>query len=91
MCWRIWRRNQRDERPTCRRTEASTWPNELYDLLRRDGVTQIAYVPDAGHRVIIDRSLADPAAQAIALTTGEEGVALPAGADLGGARGVLLM
>jgi sulfopyruvate decarboxylase TPP-binding subunit len=39
----------------------------------------------------IERSPADPAAQAIALTTEEEGVALLAGADLGGARGVLLM
>jgi sulfopyruvate decarboxylase alpha subunit len=71
--------------------KAAIWPNELYDLLRRSGVTQFAYVPDAGHRVLIDRSLADPAAQAIALTTEEDGVALLAGADLGGARGVLLM
>jgi sulfopyruvate decarboxylase alpha subunit len=77
--------------PLAAEPEASTWPNELYDLLRCSGVTQFAYVPDAGHRVLIDRSLADPAAQAIALTTEEEGVALLAGADLGGARGVLLM
>jgi sulfopyruvate decarboxylase alpha subunit len=68
-----------------------TWQNELYELLRRNGVTQFAYVPDAGHRVLIDRSLADPAAQSVALTTEEEGVALLAGADLGGGRGVLLM
>jgi sulfopyruvate decarboxylase alpha subunit len=77
--------------PLAAEPNASTWPNELYDLLRRNDVTQFAYVPDAGHRVLIDRSLADPAAQAIALTTEEEGVALLAGADLGGARGVLLM
>jgi sulfopyruvate decarboxylase TPP-binding subunit len=67
--------------PLAAEPEASTWPNELYDLLRCSGVTQFAYVPDAGHRVLIDRSLADPAAQAIALTTEEEGVALLAGAD----------
>ena len=67
------------------------WQDELYDLLRRSGVTQFAYVPDAGHRTLIDRSLADPEAHAIALTTEEEGVALIAGADLGGARAVLLM
>jgi sulfopyruvate decarboxylase TPP-binding subunit len=48
-------------------------------------------VPDAGHRILIDRSLADPGAHSVALTTEEEGVALMAGADLGGARGVLLM
>jgi len=67
------------------------WAHELYDLLRRDNVTQFAYVPDAGHRVLINRSLADPDAHSIPLTTEEEGVALLAGADLGGARGVLLM
>ncbi len=67
------------------------WQDELYDLLRRNNVTQFAYVPDAGHRILIDRSLADPQAHSVALTTEEEGVALLAGADLGGARGVLLM
>ncbi len=69
-----------------RDTGAATWPHELYDLLRRAGVTQFAYVPDAGHKVLIDRSLADPDAHSIPLTTEEEGVALLAGADLGGAR-----
>jgi sulfopyruvate decarboxylase alpha subunit len=67
------------------------WQDRLYDLLRRHDVTQFAYVPDAGHRILIDRSLADPGVQSVALTTEEEGVALLAGADLGGARGVLLM
>ena len=70
---------------------AARWQDELYDLLRRHNVTQFAYVPDAGHRILIDRSLADPGALSVALTTEEEGVALLAGADLGGARGVLLM
>jgi len=67
------------------------WQDALYDLLRRHDVTQFAYVPDAGHRILIDRSLADPGVHSVALTTEEEGVALLAGADLGGARGVLLM
>jgi sulfopyruvate decarboxylase TPP-binding subunit len=70
---------------------AVRWQDELYDLLRRNNVTQFAYVPDAGHRILIDRSLADPGVHSVALTTEEEGVALMAGADLGGARGVLLM
>lgn len=72
-------------------TDAPTWPQELYTLLRGADVTQFAYVPDAGHRVLIDNALADPDVHAIALTTEEEGVAMLAGADLGGARGVLLM
>jgi sulfopyruvate decarboxylase TPP-binding subunit len=67
------------------------WQNALYDLLREQGVTQFAYVPDSGHSVLIDRSLADPDAHSVSLTTEEEGVALVAGADLGGERGVLLI
>ena len=67
------------------------WQDDLYDLLRRNNVTQFAYVPDAGHRILIDRSLADQAVHSVALTSEEEGVAMLAGADLGGARGVLLM
>ena len=67
------------------------WQDDLYDLLRRNKITQFAYVPDAGHRILIDRSLADPGVHSVALTTEEGGVALMAGADLGGARGVLLM
>jgi sulfopyruvate decarboxylase alpha subunit len=70
---------------------ATGWQHDLYDLLRRNGITQIAYVPDAGHSILIDRSLADPDVHSIPLTTEEEGVALIAGADLGGARAVLLM
>ena len=71
--------------------ETATWQDQVYDLLRQHKVTQFAYVPDAGHRILIDRSLADPDVHSVALTTEEEGVALLAGADLGGARGVLLM
>src|ERR1700759_1305737 len=67
------------------------WQDDLYDLLRRNDITQFAYVPDAGHRILIDRPLPDPGVHSVALTTEEEGVALMAGADLGGARGVLLM
>ena len=70
---------------------ANGWQNDLYDLLRRHGVTQFAYVPDAGHQILIDRSLADPDVLSVPLTTEEEGVALIAGADLGGARAALLM
>jgi sulfopyruvate decarboxylase alpha subunit len=73
------------------RQTAGSWQDQVYDLLRQHNVTQIAFVPDAGHKRLIERALADPGVQAVALTTEEEGVALLAGADLGGARGVLLM
>ena len=42
------------------REAPAKWQDELYDLLRRNNITQFAYVPDAGHRILIDRSLADP-------------------------------
>ena len=69
----------------------AAWPEAIYRVLREFDVTQYAYVPDAGHKVLIERSLEDPAVHSVALTTEEEGVALLAGAHLGGARGVLLM
>lgn len=70
---------------------ALSWQDTLYDKLRAHGVTQFAYVPDAGHKQLINRSLADPDAHAVALTTEEEGVALAAGANLGNGRSVVLM
>ena len=72
-------------------TGTATWPHELYELLRAHGITQFAYVPDAGHRVLIDRSLADNEVHSVALTTEEEGIAMAAGAWLGGQRAALLM
>ena len=48
-------------------------------------------MPDAGHKVLIELALADPEVHAIPLTTEEEGVGVIAGADLGGARAVLLL
>jgi sulfopyruvate decarboxylase alpha subunit len=76
---------------TVESTAQAGWQHALYDLLRRHDITQFCYVPDAGHAILINRSLADPDVHSIALTTEEEGVALIAGADLGGARAVLLM
>ena len=67
------------------------WPDTIYEQLRAGDVTQFVYVPDAGHQVLIDRSIADARVLSLCLTTEEEGVAMLAGADLGGARGVLLM
>ena len=71
--------------------DALMWPDDIYRILRDWDVTQISYVPDAGHAVLINRSLEDPEVHSVALTTEEEGVAMLAGAHLGGARGVALM
>ena len=67
------------------------WQHDVYDVLRAHDVTQFSYVPDAGHAVLIDLSIADAHVHSIALTTEEEGVALAAGANLGDARAVLIM
>ncbi len=67
------------------------WSEAIYRALGELGVQQVAYVPDAGHARLIELCAADRAMRAVVLTTEEEGVALLAGAWLGGARGVLLM
>src|SRR4051812_35620463 len=67
------------------------WQDQLYDLLREAGVTIFSYVPDGGLKILIQRSVADKAVHSISLTTEQEGVALAAGAHLGGARAALLM
>ena len=67
------------------------WPDRLYDTFKRADIRQVAYVPDAGHARLIDRCRADPHIKDIVLTTEEEGVALAAGAWLGGERAALLM
>lgn len=73
------------------KTGQHAWADALYDLLCAEGVSLFAYVPDAGHKVLIERSLSDPSVKSIPLTTEEEGVGVLAGANLAGAKGVLLM
>jgi len=63
----------------------------IYQALKQAGVKQVAYVADAGHSQLIKACHADREIKAVCLTTEEEGVAMLAGAWLGGERGVLLM
>ncbi|MBM3358843.1 MAG: phosphonopyruvate decarboxylase [Betaproteobacteria bacterium] len=67
------------------------WPRAVHRLFREHEVREVAYVPDAGHAQLIALCRADRRMTAVPLTTEEEGVALLAGAWLGGARGALLM
>jgi sulfopyruvate decarboxylase alpha subunit len=67
------------------------WSKHIYSALTAAHVRQVAYVPDAGHKWLIELCAADAALHAVSLTTEEEGIALLAGAWLGGARGALLM
>ncbi|MFN3659443.1 MAG: thiamine pyrophosphate-binding protein [Pseudolabrys sp.] len=72
-------------------TPAPVWPDRLYDVFKRAGIRQVGYVPDAGHARLIERCRADAGIRDVVLTTEEEGVALAAGAWLGGQRAALLM
>lgn len=67
------------------------WPLHIYQTLKQFDVAQVCYVPDAGHSRLITLSHDDKAIKTTVLTTEEEGVALCAGAWLGGNRSVLLM
>jgi sulfopyruvate decarboxylase alpha subunit len=67
------------------------WPDAIHGALGEVEVRQVAYVPDAGHTRLIALCAGDPGMRSVPLTTEEEGVALLAGAWLGGQRGVLLM
>ncbi len=72
-------------------TTGPAWADEIFEVLRRYEVAQVAYVPDAGHARLIDRAIESNDVRAVTLTTEEEGVAMLAGAWLGGQRGALLM
>ena len=67
------------------------WQDQLFETLKGADIRQVGYVPDAGHSRLIARCKADPNIRDVVLTTEEEGVALAAGAWLGGNRAVLLM
>ena len=68
-----------DDRPT-----TLSWPDAIYAQFRRVGIRQVGYVPDAGHSRLIELCVKDPDIHDVVLTTEEEGVALAAGATLGG-------
>jgi sulfopyruvate decarboxylase alpha subunit len=72
-------------------SESETWPDEIYQVLIDNRVRQVAYVPDVGHARLIKMCHESTDMKTVVLTTEEEGVALLAGAWLGGNRGVLLM
>jgi sulfopyruvate decarboxylase alpha subunit len=67
------------------------WPAEIHRELTAFGVRVVGYVPDAGHKRLIELCQADPKMRAVPLTTEEEGIGLVAGAWLGGEKSVLLM
>jgi sulfopyruvate decarboxylase alpha subunit len=67
------------------------WPAEVHRELAAAGVHVVGYVPDAGHKRLIELCHADRKMRAVPLTTEEEGIGLACGAWLGGEKSVLLM
>ncbi len=76
---------------TDQQSKSTVWPDQIFQVFRENDIRQVAYVPDAGHGKLIKLCHADKHIRAVSLTTEEEGVALLAGAWLGGDKGVLLM
>src|SRR5215471_7879330 len=74
-----------------RKISVPDWPGEIHRALKTQSVRQVSYVPDAGHKRLIELCQADRSMAAVPLTTEEEGIGLAAGAWLGGERAVLLM
>src|SRR2546426_12816199 len=71
--------------------EAIDWPAAIHSALKSQRVRQVSYVPDAGHKRLIELCHADQGMAAVPLTSEEEGIGLAAGAWLGGERWGLLM
>jgi sulfopyruvate decarboxylase alpha subunit len=67
------------------------WPEQIHAELAAAKVRLVGYVPDAGHKRLIELCQADKAMRTVLLSTEEEGIGLAAGAWLGGERTVLLM
>src|SRR6266704_4938911 len=67
------------------------WRDHIFEVLQDHDIRQVYHVPDAGHSRLIEACQKSNSIRTLALTTEEEGVALAAGAWLGGQRSVLLM
>jgi len=74
-----------------RAAEAIDWRDQIFGVLKAAAVRQVGYVPDAGHARLIELCRGDLEMRAVPLTTEEEGIALAAGAWLGGQRAAVLM
>ena len=67
------------------------WSDDVHALFKAHAVGLVSFVPDGGLKFLIERCQRDAALRTVTLTTEEEGIALAAGAFLGGQRAALLM
>jgi sulfopyruvate decarboxylase alpha subunit len=71
--------------------ERTPWAGDVHRVLKAAGVRHMSFVPDAGHTSLISAFGADPDVISNVLTTEEEGIAISAGAWLGGVKSVMLL
>ena len=83
-------KTQTKMRPNAQRN-SQPLADDIFAALRAAKIDLIAHVPDAGHRRLLDLAGATPTVTVAPLATEEDGIALLAGAWLGGRRGALLM
>src|SRR6202165_1014818 len=67
------------------------WRDQIFDVLQSHDIKQGYHVPDAGHSRLSEHCQRSNSIRTVPLTTEEEGIALAAGAWLGGQRSALLM
>jgi len=67
------------------------WSRALFKQFKDAGVSLFSYIPDAGNARLVEVADEDNETRTVLLTTEEEGVSLAAGADLVGAKAVLMM
>jgi len=70
---------------------AFDWPLATHQALSRLGFGVVGFVPDAGHKRLIELCQADARMRTVVMSTEEEGIGLAAGAWLGGRKTALLM
>ena len=70
---------------------ANDWSTDVHAIFRDKKIALIGFVPDGGLKDLITHCQGDPSLQTVTLTTEEEGIALAAGAFLGGERAAVLM
>ena len=69
----------------------SGWPDLIHAIFKRNGISQVGYVPDTGHARLISLCQEDNEITDVVLTSEAEGAGLVLGAALGGRRAALLM
>jgi sulfopyruvate decarboxylase alpha subunit len=67
------------------------WGDDIYTLFKAHRIELVAFVPDGGHKRLIELCQGDADLSTVTLTTEEEGIAFAAGAFLGGKRAAMLM